>query len=105
MQIERLKQALEEAMVSPAHDDMLLKSIYQKLLKAYKNEEEYWKQRSRILWLSLGDKNSGYFHAITRGRKAINKFSILEDEEGIAVFKENKIAKVILRYYNKRFTS
>lgn len=33
------------------------------LLEAYKAEENYWKQRNRQLWLHLGDKNTGFFHA------------------------------------------
>ncbi|CAA7062301.1 unnamed protein product [Microthlaspi erraticum] len=33
------------------------------------------------MWLALGDKNTSYFHAVTKGRKAINKFSVMEDED------------------------
>lgn len=42
VQIEKLKIDLEEAMVSPLHDDLLLKSINSELLKAYK-------KRGRVL--------------------------------------------------------
>lgn len=31
-------------------------------------EEMYWKQRSKSLWLAKGDKNSSYFHSITSAR-------------------------------------
>lgn len=74
------------------------------LCNAYKEEEEYWKQRSRQLWLTLGDRNTGYFHAITKSRKAINKFSVIENEEGQSFFEEDKILGVILDYYQQLFT-
>ena len=44
-------------------EDRVIAVINQKLLLVYKAEEEFWKQRSRQLWLSLGDLNTGYFHA------------------------------------------
>ncbi|CAL9217653.1 unnamed protein product [Arabidopsis halleri] len=59
---------------------------------------------SRQLWLTLGDKNTGYFHAITKGRKATNKFSVIESEAGDQFFEEDKFLGVILDYYNQLFT-
>lgn len=73
--------------------------------KAYEEEEKYWRQRSRILWLQHGDHNSSYFHAITRSRKAANKFSVLEKQDGTAVFAEEQIAASIEEYYDTLFTS
>jgi hypothetical protein len=32
-------------------------------------EEEYWKQRSRVQWLTKGDACTAYFHAIANGRR------------------------------------
>ncbi|CAA7055121.1 unnamed protein product [Microthlaspi erraticum] len=57
------------------------------------------------MWLSLGDKNSGYFHAATRGRRARNNISVFEDDEGKTVYEEAKIAEVITNYFEKMFTS
>lgn len=53
----------------------------------------------------MGDKNTGFFHASTEKRKAINKFAVLETEEGISVYKEEEIAATIEEYYTKMFTS
>lgn len=52
-------------MVSPLNDENLPSSINKELQQAYKAEEEYWKQRSIQLWLSVKDKNSDDFYAIT----------------------------------------
>ncbi|KAG7541952.1 Endonuclease/exonuclease/phosphatase superfamily [Arabidopsis thaliana x Arabidopsis arenosa] len=96
---------LEVAMTDPNSEAELLSTINEELKHAYKEEEEFWKQRSRQLWLSLGDKNSGYFHAITKGRRAINKFSVIEDDKGGTFFAEQDILKVITDYYNQIFTA
>lgn len=104
-QIEICRNKLEMAMVSPQSNTDLITKLNEELSIAYKKEEEFWKQRSRQLWLTLGDKNTGFFHAITKGRKAINKFSVLENEEGEKFYEEEKILEVIVNYYQQLFTS
>lgn len=74
-------------------------------METYKSEEEYWRQRSRLLWLKLGDRNTGFFHAVSKNRKRANSFSVLEDEDGLMVYKEEQIGQVIMRYYTSLFTS
>lgn len=51
--IEQKKQELELAMINPVGDQELIKKINDELSKAYQEEEEYWRQRSRLLWLKL----------------------------------------------------
>ncbi|XP_019085410.1 PREDICTED: uncharacterized protein LOC109126355 [Camelina sativa] len=66
-EINSLKDQLEEAMIDDVATQSSIDLINQSLQRAYKQEEEFWKQRSRQLWLALGDRNSGYFHASTKG--------------------------------------
>lgn len=70
-------EQLEEALSSVMPDLERISSVTHLLEKAYVEEEEYWKQRSRIQWLQ-----SGYFHAVTRGRRQVNMLSIMEDDKG-----------------------
>jgi hypothetical protein len=37
--------------------------------KACREEESYWRQKSRSLWLEAGDKNTSYFHKQAEARK------------------------------------
>ena len=69
-------------------------------------EEEYWRQKSRILWLLSGDKNTKYFHKQAEARKnykAVSEINfqgvLLKDFEDIkqavvATFKELFIAPI-----------
>lgn len=74
---------------------------------AYLEEEAFWRQRSRIQWLNWGggDKNSSFFHAVTRNRRACNKFSIIENEAGQALFDEHQIANAFVIFYQQLFTA
>ncbi|KAG7572582.1 Reverse transcriptase domain [Arabidopsis suecica] len=103
--IEELRLQLEEAMSSDTSTTEQISTINNKLLLAYQAEEEFWKQRSRQLWLTLEDKNTGYFHAATKGRKAINNCSVIEDETGQAFHEEEQIAQVISDYFQNLFRS
>lgn len=47
--ISSLKQRLDVAMTDPQGNDRLITSINSELMNAYKAEEEFWRQRSRIM--------------------------------------------------------
>lgn len=80
--------ALDEALTSSSPDTDLIGILMTELDKAYQEEESYWRQRSRIIWLQHGDRNSSFFHAVTRTRKAANKFSVIETQDGTKVYEE-----------------
>ncbi|KAL0667976.1 hypothetical protein Bca4012_030680 [Brassica carinata] len=103
--INKLKQRLDVAMSGPKGDDKLINDLNLGLMVAYKAEEEFWRQRSRIMWLSLGDKNSGYFHAIAKGRRARDRMTVIKDAEGIAYYEEEQIAGQIKEYFSGIYSS
>lgn len=55
-------------------------------------------QRSRLVWLRLGDTNSKYFHIIANNRKKKNRIHSLQSDQGLAFFEENK-QRVILKHF------
>ena len=44
--------------------------------------EEMWRLKSRATWLESGDKNTKFFHAFAKGRKAANTIWRLVDDLG-----------------------
>ena len=104
-EISKLKQDLEKAMTDPQGDENLITSLNMKLKKANKAEEDFWRQRSRVMWLSLGDKNSGYFHAIAKGRQARNRMTVIEGQDGTSYYEEEQIANQIGLYFSDIYSS
>ena len=103
--LELLKTLLDEALTKAVPDEEMIFQLNSQLLQNYKREEEFWRQRSRQLWISLGDANTSYFHDNTKARQARNRLSVMEDENGIPWFEEEQISSVICNFYNKLFTS
>lgn len=103
--IEQKRQELEAAQSSNENNTQLIHQITKDLKKAYKAEEAYWRQRSMLLWLRLGDRNSGFFHAATKNRGRANALTVIEDSEGNPVFEEEQIAQVIVSYFGTLFTT
>ncbi|KAG2320437.1 hypothetical protein Bca52824_013650 [Brassica carinata] len=103
--IMETQEKLEEALSKSPPDPLEIGTLTANLEKAYTEEEVFWKQRSRIQWLHSGDRNSKFFHAVTRERRTINKFSVLENSAGQAVFEEEQIVSTITDYYNNLFSA
>lgn len=88
---------------NPNQDRIL--ELKQLLQTAYAEEEAFWRQRSRIQWLNEGDRNSNFFHAVTRGRRARNRFSVIENEAGHAFYEEDQIVDAFVTFYRQLFTA
>jgi len=68
-------------------------------------EEEYWKTKSRILWLRAGDKNTRLFHAKTKQRRSYNRINAIMDNSGQIRSNEEEIHKVIVDYFEHLYKS
>ncbi|XP_074315160.1 uncharacterized protein LOC141651341 [Silene latifolia] len=58
------------------------KQIVKDIASLLKQEEIFWRQRSRALWLKEGDKNTKYFHQKEGQRKKKNHIAKLIDDDG-----------------------
>ncbi|XP_048605496.1 uncharacterized protein LOC125583011 [Brassica napus] len=103
--IRYLQQALEEVQMdnNRSHENII--EISKKLQEAYKDEEEYWHQKSRNMWYSSGDLNTKFYHALTKQRRIRNKIVGLHDERGNWVTDETGVEKVAVDYFEDLFTS
>ncbi|XP_060961850.1 uncharacterized protein LOC133032047 [Cannabis sativa] len=68
-------------------------------------EEVYWQQRSRVDWLSCGDRNTKFFHAKASSRKSNNKIKFLHNSLGQKVYSKEDIAAVVQAFYSDLFSS
>ena len=103
--IQSTQRELEAAVSDSSPNQDRISSLQNTLEKAYLEEEQFWRQHSRIQWLNSGDRNSSFFHDVTRGRRVQNKFSVIEDDDGNAFYEEPQIVQTISAFYQGIFSS
>jgi hypothetical protein len=81
------------------------KSIVKQLRDNLRQEEIWMKQRSRVLWLREGDRNTSYFDAQAKQRTRINRISELERADGSKCGTWEEDCQVIQGFYQNLFAS
>ncbi|CAA7029125.1 unnamed protein product [Microthlaspi erraticum] len=79
--------------------------LKRELKEEYNNEETFWRMKSRVMWLNNGDRNTKYFHAVTKNRRAQNRIKCLKDEQGKEWLGEENLGRVAEAYFKKLFGS
>lgn len=80
--------------ISFKSDEQLLileKELQNNYNNIFKNEEELWMLKSRVSWLSLGDKNTKKIHRATLIKRRKNKITQLQIEENNWIFYPHEI--------------
>ncbi|XP_072074451.1 uncharacterized protein [Arachis hypogaea] len=67
-------------------------------------EEIYWKQCSRCKWLNYGDRNTSYFHGVATSRKRRNRVSMLKDQAGVWIEKDQQLQDHSLNFFQNLYT-
>lgn len=80
--IEELKDELDLAMASSGLIRNHIPGLRNDLANAYRNEEIYWKTKSRNTWLKVGDRNTKFFHPCTKSRFSKNRIHSIQDSVG-----------------------
>lgn len=80
--IEELQIELEFALVDSTSTYNQISTIQKELSQAYRDEESYWKQKSRNTWLEEGDRNTKFFQACTETRFSRNRIVSIKDKHG-----------------------
>jgi len=70
-----------------------------------KDEESVLKQRSRVHWLQLGDKNTKFFHNSLLHRQVRNRVHSLKDDAGNLVTDSQEMGQMASTYYEKLLTA
>ena len=82
LRIQELHHKIDEATKSITINSEMLSSLRSELNDEYHSEEIFWMQKSRLQWLRSGDRNTKFFHAVTKNRRAQNKILSLVNNEG-----------------------
>lgn len=103
--INQLKTDIQKAYEAPYVDYSLLESLKIQLQLQYRLEEEFWRNKSRVLWLQAGDKNTKYLHAKTKQRRQRNRILHIEDDQGRSYSKAKDIKSHIIKYFKSLYKS
>lgn len=67
--------------MTKSHEEVV--EVSRKLKEAYTDEELYWEEKSRNTWHIYEDRNTKFYHALTKQRQIQNIISGLYNEEGV----------------------
>ncbi|GKA90452.1 RNA-directed DNA polymerase, eukaryota, reverse transcriptase zinc-binding domain protein [Tanacetum coccineum] len=65
---------------------------------AMKDEEKFLYQQAKITWMSDGDKNSKFFHAVIKGKMHRNRIDLVCDEKG-DTFEGLEVAEQFVKHF------
>lgn len=103
--IEEIKDQLEKAQIDDNFTQEAILSLKWNLCTAFRDEELYWKQKSRANWLREGDQNTKFFHATTKQRRAQNRVVKLQKTNGSWAETKEELENVATGYFQTIFTS
>ncbi|CAA0828300.1 Unknown protein, partial [Striga hermonthica] len=104
--ISELNKELEEIKLKQGWDQWEAKERLRKELNdAHEQEEVFWQQKSRNMWLREGDRNTRFFHAITAQRRRVNAITRLVDSNNRVLQSPKEILNHVAEFYNNLFSS
>ena len=91
---------MEEKDISPMDLDKE-KSAQRKTYNSFRSEEEYWRLKSRSLWLKAGDRNTTYFHRQYRARLSRNHIAEITTSSGQVHKGFEQIKEATVKHFHK----
>lgn len=73
----RIQQCKKHIKMFKGHRDNIsvdiLKEEQKQLAEIYTQQEVFWRQRAKQMWLKEGDQNNKYFHCAMKNRRSLNQ--------------------------------
>lgn len=101
LRVQAAKEELGQFQTSIQHGQvdnqsrMKEKDLLQKYVQLSMAEEEFYKQKSGVVWLKCGDKNTSFFHRRVKANNARNKVMSIIGMDGVRVEGEEAVHKPI----------
>lgn len=103
-EINKSRSQLEELLRMNA-DRQEIRRVSDKLNELLYKEEMLWLQRSRIMWLKEGDRNTKFFQSKSVWRARKNKIRELHDNNGTVFKDEDIMGNMATSYFKNIFTA
>ena len=97
--IHELQKALEEVQTDNNRSQEEIIELSRKLQDAYKDEEDYWHQKSQNMWYTSGDLNTKFYHTLTKQRRIRNRIVGLYDADENWITEDERVEKVAVNYF------
>lgn len=88
---------IEERRPLAGHEFKLRCQIKERAYEIANNLEERWRQRSKLNWLKLGDRNTRFFHVSASARTRRNMILVLH-QDGVTVTDPSQIQQAFLNH-------
>lgn len=99
----QLELELEQSALSPSTPRITI--LRRDLVKAYKEEEAYWSQKSKDRWVISGDQNSKFFHDSVKSSRNKNRIDKLIDANGITQKADASMGEVAIAFFSDLYKS
>ena len=86
-------------------DPLRVKSLQMEINSMLDKENLMWQQRSRVLFLKNGDRNTAYFHSKASQRFRRNRILGLKNNQNVWCTEESQIKNIAVDYYQSLFSS
>lgn len=86
----------------PTHEEI---KIADRIVELNHREEIMWRQRSRIMWLTAGDRNTRFFHLRASQRPRKNKIAKLRKQNGKFTEDNVEMGQMVTEFYRDLYRS